>query len=117
LRSKKLTSILLIVSLVFVLFNNTFFLHTHILPDGRVIEHGHPFNSHEDPDHPFHKHESKEFLFLDKILHLFSHSLLTFVSLIFYIGKPFSLHQFILVKRALPLLPQNDLTRAPPLFS
>ncbi len=114
---KRFTSTFLIISLVLVLFNNAYFLHTHTLPDGRVIEHAHPFNPNENPSHPFHKHESKEFFYLDKILHLFNHTLLIFILLIFYVGRPFLLHQITILKKLLPFQTSNDPTRAPPVFS
>ncbi len=100
-----------------IVVNNTIFIHTHILADGRVLEHAHPFNQKEDPSYPFHKHNSKEFFYLDKIFHLFNHTLLIFILLIFYVGRPFFLHQFTILKKLLPFQTSNDPTRAPPVFS
>lgn len=114
---RSFTSLILILSFLLVLFNNTYFIHFHVLPDGRVIEHAHPFNSEEGNSLPFHEHNSKEFSFWDKITHLFSNLVFPSLILIFCIGKPFYLNQ-TLYQKNLPLyFYSNDPTRAPPSFS
>lgn len=50
----------MILPLCFVLFSNTVYKHKHILPDGRRIEHAHPFQS--CPDTPGHQHTSRDIL-------------------------------------------------------
>ncbi len=48
-----------------ILVNNSFFYHSHITADGKVISHAHPFNKQSD-DKPFkaHQHSKLELLLL-----------------------------------------------------
>jgi hypothetical protein len=50
----------MLVPLCFVLFSNTVYKHQHLLPDGRRIEHAHPFQS--CPDTPDHQHTTRDIL-------------------------------------------------------
>ena len=63
-----------LIAVFAILVNNVVFIHTHILPDGRVIEHAHPFNSTDrnSDSQPNHHHTSQEFLLLSFIYHFFS---------------------------------------------
>ncbi len=56
-------SILLILPLYLILLVNSILnMHVHIMANGIVIRHAHPFNSHSEKDSP-HEHTSKEFSF------------------------------------------------------
>ena len=62
-----------LVAIFAIIVNNTIFIHTHILPDGRVIEHAHPFKSDgkNSDSQSNHHHTSQEFLLLSHIYHFF----------------------------------------------
>ncbi|MCD4833709.1 MAG: hypothetical protein K8R31_07925 [Bacteroidales bacterium] len=40
-----------------IVFNSTFFLHTHRTACGKLIVHAHPFNKHAEKDNPSSQHE------------------------------------------------------------
>lgn len=69
-----------------ILVNNTIFIHTHILPDGKVVEHSHPFNStgKNSDSQPNHHHTSQEILLLSYIYHLFNKSYIPFIVILFF---------------------------------
>jgi hypothetical protein len=86
---KKIVWSFTLIAVLSVLLNNTLFIHSHTLPDGRVIEHAHPFRSADNGPHPLpnHKHTQQEFLLLSNIYHLFSNSYVLFIVIIFLIGN------------------------------
>jgi len=65
--------LLLIVALLLLAYNNTLYKHTHVLYNGQLIEHAHPYNSSSDvPNNPYspldnHKHSGIELLILQSI--------------------------------------------------
>ncbi len=69
-----------------IVVSNTIFIHTHILPDGRVIEHAHPYKStgKNSDSQPNHHHTSQEFFLLSHIYHLFSKTNVFFIVIIFF---------------------------------
>lgn len=85
---KKINKIVWLFSLIAVLtvlVNNTLFVHIHILPDGRVIEHAHPYKTSDKNSAPQsnHHHTSQEFLLLSHIYHLFSKAYTLFIVMLF----------------------------------
>jgi hypothetical protein len=62
---KVLVSVSLLAFLLLTL-NNTLYFHVHLLSDGSIIEHAHPFNKHHESSKPCasHEHSSIEFIFL-----------------------------------------------------
>ena len=51
------------------LFNNAFFFHSHILSNGVVISHAHPFTEKTDSSAPFksHKHTKYELVLINMV--------------------------------------------------
>jgi hypothetical protein len=63
---------ILLGMMLMLMLNNAFFRHIHVLPDGSLIEHAHPFsgftgNSNENS----HNHSDTEILILDGIFHFY----------------------------------------------
>ena len=77
-----------LIAVFAILVNNAVFVHTHILPDGRVIEHAHPFNSNDrnSDSQPNHHHTSQEFLLLSFIYHFFSSVYTLLIAILFFYG-------------------------------
>jgi len=61
---KKGLSIIILLPLLLLFFNNAAFRHQHVLPDGTVIEHAHYHHSDSDNSHDRedHQHTEKEIL-------------------------------------------------------
>jgi hypothetical protein len=59
------TVVLLLIIYGFILVNNSFFYHSHVTSEGKVISHAHPFNKQND-DKPYksHHHSKLELLLL-----------------------------------------------------
>jgi hypothetical protein len=69
---KKLLSVVLILSILALFYNNVINRHFHKLPNGIIVEHAHPFNKAASPsDSPFenHHHTNLEYLMLDMVYH------------------------------------------------
>ena len=66
---KKIIAIALIIIILAITLNNAFFIHSHILPNGEVIQHAHPYNKSENPESPYktHHHSSFEFILLNNL--------------------------------------------------
>ncbi len=75
-----------LIALLTILVNNALFVHTHILPDGRVIEHAHPFNSSgkNSNSQPNHHHTPQEFLLLSQIYRFFSSAYPLLIAILFF---------------------------------
>lgn len=73
----------LLIAVITLIINNSVFIHTHVLPDGKVIEHAHPFDLSENDSEPDekHQHTPQEFYLLSQIYKFFSN--IYFVSLVF----------------------------------
>lgn len=54
---KKLISFLLLLVIGGIVFNSTFFLHTHRTACGKLIVHAHPFDKKAEKNKPFSQHE------------------------------------------------------------
>jgi hypothetical protein len=59
---KKTLLLLTILPLFLMQFSNTAYRHSHVLPDGQVVEHSHPFRSSSDKPGPGHQHCNRELL-------------------------------------------------------
>ena len=66
---KRIIAIALLIIVLAISINNSLFIHSHILPDGEVIQHAHPYNTSENPESPFktHHHSSFEILLLNNL--------------------------------------------------
>ena len=65
-----------------LLVNRAFYSHIHMLSDGSVVSHSHPFSkSSDDPKGMDHQHSSLEFMLLDQL------DVLTFCVIALYILK------------------------------
>jgi hypothetical protein len=51
----RLVSIILSIAVAFQIFNNSVYQHSHILPDGTIVIHAHPYNKTAD-NSPLKKH-------------------------------------------------------------
>lgn len=80
-----------LIAVFALLVNNTIFIHTHILPDGRAIQHAHPFNlsGEKSGSQPQHTHTSKEYFLLSYVYELFGSSIIYFIVIILFL-KSFS---------------------------
>ena len=59
---KRALLLIMILPLFLMQFSNTAFRHGHVLPDGQVVEHAHPFRSSPDKSGPGHQHTDRELL-------------------------------------------------------
>ncbi|MFO7615428.1 MAG: hypothetical protein R6W71_12400 [Bacteroidales bacterium] len=62
----KAAAFLLIMAIGTMIVNNVVFIHEHILPDGTVVTHAHPYDKSEDPEEK-HQHSKAEFVLLDNL--------------------------------------------------
>ncbi|MBW6479538.1 MAG: hypothetical protein K0B37_08930 [Bacteroidales bacterium] len=69
---KKLFVLLTLPMVMFLFFNQVAFWHYHVLENGMVVEHSHPFKNNPKPGTPFQKHHHSDFEFtvLAQISHL-----------------------------------------------
>ena len=65
---EKLMFGLLIMVMGCLLVNQALYTHSHILPDGSIVSHAHPFNKTQESKHgAAHQHSSLEFKLLDQL--------------------------------------------------
>ena len=84
-RLKRTLSILLIVIMAALMINRILYTHIHVLPDGSVVTHAHPFSkSTEGNSRSSHQHSNTELFLLDQL-----DILMLFVSAAFVL-KPFA---------------------------
>ena len=114
---KKYLIALLIPAILFLFFNNISNKHYHILSDGTVIQHAHPFkNSNSNSPFQNHKHSKTEFAFLTAINNVVT---LVALALILITGTlPFIQRKYFEIKS----FPKKSLyfktlkSRAPPFY-
>lgn len=73
-----------------LLLNQALYTHTHVLPDGSIVSHAHPFNkSQESQGGSSHQHSTLEFFLLQNLQILFLASMISMFLLSLYleIGK------------------------------
>lgn len=69
---KKLAAAMLILLIGCLLVNQALYTHSHVLPDGSIVSHAHPFNkSQESKQGASHQHSTLEFFLLQNLLMLF----------------------------------------------
>lgn len=69
---KQALGYIVLISLVLQIVTRVTSTHIHILADGNLIAHTHPYHHHEDSkDSPQHRHESKELFFFEHFEVLF----------------------------------------------
>jgi len=65
---EKLTIGLLILVMGSLLVNQALYTHNHVLPDGSIVSHAHPFNkTQESKQGVAHQHSSLEFYLMDQL--------------------------------------------------
>ena len=107
----------MILLLLCAYYNVCFNLHYHILDDGRIISHTHPFQKDNDKNQqvPNHTHTQTEFILLDIIFKILSF-LSIFILMIVFVLKQEKLLHLISHTHNLKSLIQNAITRrGPPL--
>jgi hypothetical protein len=91
---KRIIAFTSILTFVLLFYNNAANWHLHILPNGIIIEHAHPYSKTNNPDTPFQKHSHNKLELL--ILGLIS-SHLAFIPILIVFTLSFSqycLNQF-----------------------
>lgn len=69
---KKLATGLLILVMGSLMLNQALYTHNHVLPDGSIVSHAHPFNkSQESKQDASHQHSTLEFFLIQNLLLLF----------------------------------------------
>lgn len=77
-------SILFLAIITLLIINNTVWQHVHILPDGTLISHAHPYNkTTENTPVKQHHHSSAEMLILENLEILFPSLFLTIAFLVY----------------------------------
>jgi hypothetical protein len=114
---KKIIKIVSFIALLLVLMlvvNRAVYFHTHLMPDGTVVQHAHPFPVNEQNNgEANHQHSSVEFLFFAQIMVF----LIGFALILFKTMQNTYLQRIIKII-FFPPPPTFDLPllRAPPLF-
>lgn len=66
---KKIVGILVLTLMLMLVFNRAIYFHSHVLKDGTVVQHAHPFPLQEQQNgEAQHEHSSIEFLFFAQIM-------------------------------------------------
>jgi len=69
---KRITIGILILIMGSLLVNQALYTHTHVLPDGSIVSHSHPFNkTQESKQGGSHQHSTLEFFLLQNLQLLF----------------------------------------------
>lgn len=111
-RLKGILSILLIIVMAALLVNKVVYTHIHILPDGSVIDHAHPYSkSTENKPGATHQHSNMILFLLDQMDVLILCATAAFVKKQF---APFSSFREPVSDRLLPAFVVPSHGRAPP---
>lgn len=109
-----IVAIILIGIVALQLANKSVYLHSHILPDGRLVAHSHPYDKSAD-DQPFksHHHKQTEFVILElfNLLYLLNLTVLVLVGFNTGFAYVYSKH-FNIIQKVINKF--ND--RAPPVY-
>jgi hypothetical protein len=103
---------ILVAVILFTVINNYFFLHTHKLPDGRVVAHAHPFKSDKSSNNVNHQHSEAELLFI----HLINNLLFALIFLLILLLNTLTLSTFYYKKTNLRFSHKSCCERAPPIL-
>lgn len=113
---KKYFAIFLAAIVGGLILNSILFMHLHLLPDGEIIVHAHPFNKTQQAENPLqqHQHSKGQILFFDSLLLLFSAAILHQLSAVVRKWKILkAYYSYILLDNT----PQIIANKAPPSFS
>jgi hypothetical protein len=109
---KRLAAGLMIALMVLLLVNRAVYIHIHVLPDGSVHSHAHPFSKNPHSSNGTgHQHSSLEFFLLDQF------ETLAFMASVLFALKPFARYSFMgsqVNEHLLPALVPVSPGRAPP---
>lgn len=108
----RILSFLLVSLFLLMATNRVFYLHSHKLPDGKVIVHAHPFNKLRD-NQPFkmHHHSAFELFLLSHVEMLFFLGALSLVLLTLVLERGIV---FYLTRNYKTLVYSKKQSRAPP---
>lgn len=82
----KIISVVFILAIAFQLVNKTFYTHTHVLANGKVVTHSHPYNkSNDQAPVKTHHHTTFDITVIEQVNLLF---LIIFIVLAIIIAKP-----------------------------
>ena len=109
---KRLIAGLMVLTISLLMVNRAFYIHIHVLPNGTMVSHAHPFSkSTDNGEEKDHQHSSLEFLLLEQMDVLIFSAIALFVLLAFSqsmtLGRPD-------MDRLLPSLVPISPSRAPP---
>lgn len=113
---QKYLSTVLLFTLLIVMYNNITNQHRHLLPNGQMVVHAHPFSKNENNEsQKQHTHNTNQLLFISLINNLFTFLLI--VSFVFNFIQKVTKKQFILFnENSTFLLPNiHYQLRAPPI--
>ncbi len=113
---KKYFTIFLIVIIGGLILNIILFMHLHLLSNGEIIVHAHPFSKTQQSENPLqhHQHSKGEILFFDSLLLLFVAAILHQLSAV---ARKWKVHNFHYSYTLLQNTPQVVANKAPPCFS
>ena len=100
--------------MIFILIANTgIYMHTHVLADGTIVAHSHPYDKSENSgSSQSHHHTSIEFILLDNLYILFLSFIAAFIPGVFT-GNPG--YSFQLVSSLPSAICNTNQGRAPPI--
>ena len=108
----KTASILILVIIVFMICNNIVWQHIHILPDGTLVTHAHPYSKNtEDSPAKQHHHTTAEILLLESLAIFIPIAFLTLAFIAFFQKEIFRLKH---IEFGVTNLPLHINGRAPP---
>mgnify|MGYP006946287589 CR=1 FL=1 len=64
---QRILSILMIAIISCMIVNRAVFMHTHIMANGTVVTHAHPYDKSDHSPFKSHKHSNSELLFLQQL--------------------------------------------------
>ena len=108
----KTASILFLMIIVILIFNNIVWQHIHVLPDGTLVTHAHPYSKNtEDSPAKQHHHTTAEMLLLESLAIFIPIAFLTLAIIAFLQKEIFSLKH---IEFGVTNLPLHINGRAPP---
>ena len=105
---------MLILVMGSLLVNQALYTHTHVMPDGSIVSHAHPFSKNAGCNkNTTHQHSSAEFFLLDMLDVLILYAIAAFVLKRSALN---TLFREASLDRLLPALVPISLGRAPPAY-
>ncbi len=59
-----ITSVILLLLILYIAFSNGYYKHSHVLSDGSVVTHSHPYNTDDKSPYKTHHHSKTEYILL-----------------------------------------------------